>query len=123
MQTERDFWRLLTDYERLTQNESAALSGADFDELAAIHERKAAVFPVLCELAQKAGLDRGNAELARRIDAVTANQSRNADLIAEMIESADEERQGFGSSRNRLRGLGNAYGPDSTQHAGFAVRV
>ena len=92
MRAEQDFWRLLADYERLTQNESAALGAKDFEELAAIHSCKDALLAKLIATAREAGLDRRSAELARRIDLVIASEERNAQLVGEMVAHAILER-------------------------------
>ncbi len=123
MRAEQHFWRLLTDYERLTQNEAASLGAGDFEEIAAIQARKDFLLEKLQSLALEAGLDRGNQELSRRVDVVLANQTRNKKLIDAMLKRARAERQNLEAARQRLRGLGTHYKPAGIPRAGFSTRV
>ena len=123
MRAEQDFWRLLADYERLTQNESASLEGKDFDEVAAIQSCKNALLGKLTETASEAGLDRRSAELARRIDGVIDSEMRNEKLVGQMIAQAGIERHNLEAAQLRLRELSSIYLPEKTERTAFSVVV
>lgn len=122
MVAELDFWRLLGDYERLTKNESAALLAGAFEDLAVIQDLKDPVLETMRTFARTTGLDRANSELARRIDQLLIHAERNKKLIETMLTRANVERQNLDAARQRLRGLGTAYRPE-TPHAAFSARV
>jgi len=111
MVAERDFWRLLADYEHLTRNESAALVAGAFEELAVLQDLKDPVLDKLRQLARETGLDRTHPQLASRVDQILRHAERNKQLIEMMLSRAHVERQNLDSARQRLRGLGAAYGP------------
>lgn len=123
MIAERDFWRLLADYERLTKDESAALGAGDFDTLAAVQELKDPVLETMRTLAQAAGLDRTNPQLAARVDQVLVHAERNKKLIATMLSRAHIERQSLEAARQRLRGFGSAYRPGPPDRPAFSAHV
>jgi hypothetical protein len=123
MPANQQFWRLLSDYERLTQNEAAALGTEDFEEVASIHMRKDSLLERMQSLASEAGLNRENEELGRRVEALLAKQARNKALIDEMLVRADAERQNIEGARHRLRGLGTHYKPAAILRAAFLERV
>lgn len=122
MLEELEFWRLLSDYERLTKNESAALLAGAFDDLAVIQDLKDPVLDAMRSFARGAGLDRTNSELARRIDQLLVHAERNKKLIETMLSRAHVERQNLDAARQRLRGLGSAYRPEAP-HAAFSAHV
>ena len=123
MRAEQDFWRLLSDYERLTQNESASLGANDFDEVAAIQSCKDSLLAKLVTTASEAGLDRRSAELARRIDLVIASEERNLQLVGETVARAGLERLSLDAARMRLRELGSIYVPEKTERPAFSALV
>ena len=123
MATERDFWRLLADYERLTIDESAALGGGDFDELAALQDLKDPLLETMRTLAKESGLDRTNPRLASRVDQVLSSAHRNRKLIDNMLSRARTERQNLDAAKLRLRGLGTAYRVDDTERPVFSAHV
>ena len=123
MRAGQDFWRLLADYERLTQNESAALGAKDFEEVAAVQSCKDFLLAELIVTAREAGLDRSSAELARRIDLLIAHEERNAKLVGEMVAHAILERQSLDAARLRLRELGSIYLPEKSERTAFSALV
>ena len=123
MRAERNFWRLLTDYERLTQNESAALGAQDFDEVAAIQSCKDSLLLKLTTTAREAGLDRRTVELARRVDLLIASEERNLQLVGERVARAGLERQSLDAARMRLRELGSIYLPEKADRTAFSALV
>ena len=123
MRAGQDFWRLLADYERLTQNESAALGARDFGEVAAVQSCKDFLLAELIATARAAGLDRSSAELARRIDLLIASEERNAKLVGEMVAHAILERQSLDAARMRLRELGSIYLPEKAERTAFSALV
>lgn len=118
---ERRFWRLLRDYERLTQDESVAIRARDFDALDSLHARKPAVLEALCALGVQAGFDRRTADLGARIERLTAAETANAESMATMLGEARLERQNLEVARQRLRSLNTLYGPEATREQGFCV--
>lgn len=123
MATERDFWRLLADYERLTIDESAALGGGDFDGLAVLQDLKDPLLETMRTLANDAGLDRTHPELASRVDRALSHAHQNRKLIDNMLSRARTERQNLDAAKLRLRGLGTAYGLDGAERPAFSAHV
>jgi hypothetical protein len=116
MHAERNFWRLLAAYERLTQDESAAIGAGDFDAVNAIQGTKEAILPTLLVFSTEAGLDRDNAEFVQRIDAILCRLVETEAQLATRLAEARTERLQVDHARQRLRELGGAYGekPDRT---------
>ena len=123
MDAERDFWRLLTDYERLTQNETVSLRSEDFAGVDAIQNCKDAVLVKLSLFATEAGLDRQNPELSRRIDLVLDGERSNEKLVAAMVARAAMERHTLDAARARLRELGSIYVHEKSQRRSFSALV
>ena len=123
MRAERDFWRLLTEYERLTQNETVSLGSEDFAEVEAIQTCKDAQLVKLSLFATEAGLDRRNRELSRRIDLVLDGERGNERLVAAMVARAAMERQSLDAARLRLRELGSIYIHEKSERRTFSAIV
>ena len=123
MRAERDFWRLFTEYERLTQNETVSLNSEDFTEVEAIQTCKDALLVKLSLFATEAGLDRRNRELSRRIDLVLDGERGNEKLVAAMVARAAMVRQSLDAARLRLRELGSIYVPEKSQRRSFSAFV
>lgn len=123
MGAERDFWRLLTEYERLTQNETVSLGSQDFAELATIHSCKDAVLVKLSAFAREAGLDRSNPELSRRIDLILESERKNEKRVGAMVARAGLERQSLDAARLRLRELESIYVPEKSERRSFSALV
>ena len=123
MGAERDFWRLLTDYERLTQNEAVSLGSKDFAEVDAIQSCKDSLLVKLSAFADEAGLDRRNLELARRIDLILDGERRNLKLVGAMVARACMERQTLEAARGRLRELGSIYVREKPERRSFSAHV
>lgn len=104
-----DLDRLLADYQRLTQDEMAALRTRDFPALARIHALKPAVLRKIVELGEAEALSRHHAPLNERLLALTALERENSQVAAEALQRARGERDRFEASRQRLLGLGQAY--------------
>ena len=118
---ERRFWRLLTDYERLAQDESVAIHARDFDAVDSLQVRKPPLLDELCALAEKVGLNRGNAALSKRLDALAAIETGSEAALAAMLDGSRLERQNLDSARQRLRSLNTSYGPDPSWHRAFSA--
>jgi hypothetical protein len=118
---ERRFWRLLTDYERLTQDESVAIHARDFDAVDGLQARKPPVLKELCALAGKTGLNRQNAPLAKRLAALERLETSSEEALATMLDESRTERQNLDSARQRLRSLHTSYGPDSHRPQAFCA--
>ena len=123
MDAARNFWRLLADYERLTQNESVSLAARDFAEVESILVCKDLLLVKLESYANEAHLDRRNAELSRRIDLVLASERRNEKLIGAMVARAGLERRSLEAARLRLRELGGAYLSEKSGRTAFSAHV
>ena len=123
MDAARDFWRLLTEYERLTQNETVSLGSEDFAEVEAIQSCKDSLLVKLSAFASEAGLDRRNRELSRRIDLVLDGERRNEKLVGAMVARACLERQSLDAARLRLRELGNIYVREKPERKSFSAHV
>ncbi len=116
---EQRFWRLFTDYERLTQDESVAIHARDFDAVDKLQSGKPALFEELCGLAAKVGIDRRNTVLSTRLDALTTLETASEQRLAVMLRETRAERQNLDLVRQRLRGLNSSYGPDSRRPQAF----
>ena len=123
MDAARNFWRLLADYERLTQNESVSLAARDFVEVESIQSCKDLLLVKLESYASEAQLDRRNAELSSRIDVVIESERRNEKLIGAMVARAGLERRSLEAARQRLRELGGAYLFEKSRRTAFSAHV
>ena len=123
MDAARNFWRLLADYERLTQNESVSLAARDFVEVESIQVCKDLLLVKLESYASEAHLDRRNEELSRRIDLVLASERRNEKLVGAMVARAGLERRSLEAARQRLRELGSAYLSEKSGRTAFSAHV
>ena len=123
MDAARNFWRLLADYERLTQNESVSLAARDFVEVESIQSCKDLLLVKLESYAGEAQLDRRNAELSSRIDIVLASERRNEKLVGAMVARASLERRSLEAARQRLRELGSAYLTEISARTAFSAHV
>ena len=123
MDAARNFWRLLADYERLTQNESVSLAARDFVEVESIQSCKDLLLVKLESYASEAQLDRRNAELSSRIDVVIESERRNEKLIGAMVARASLERRSLEAARQRLRELGSAYLFEKSGRTAFSAHV
>lgn len=116
---EQRFWRLLTDYERLTQDASVAIHARDFDAVDRLQSLKSALFDELCGLAARIGLNRQSAALSVRLDALTTLETASEKALATMLDESRAERRNLDQARQRLRGLNSSYGPDSRRPQAF----
>ena len=123
MAGERDFWRLLTEYERLTRNESFSIKSEDFAEVAAIQKCKDSILAKLQALGAECGLDRRNSELSRRMDKLIESEQRNEQLLGTMAVRACTKLRSLDATRSRLRGLGNSYVSEKSEHRSFSALV
>ena len=123
MDAARNFWRLLADYERLTQNESVSLAARDFVEVESIQVCKDSLLVKLESYASEAHLDRRNAELSSRIDLVLASERRNEKLVGAMVARAGLERRSLEAARQRLRELSSAYLTEKSGRTAFSAHV
>ncbi len=123
MSAERDFWRLLAEYERLTRDESFSLKSEDFAEVDALQNCKDTVLEKLEALAGEAGLDRRNAELARRIDVLIEIERQNEKRVGAMIARDAAQTRSMDAARLRLRRLGNIYVREKSELGAFSAFV
>ncbi len=115
------FWRGLAAYERLTDDEAAAVRARDFAAVEDIQSRKPALLDELCVLASGAGLSRRTPALSSRIERLTATETANAEAVAAMLGEARRELQSLDLARQRLRSLNTLYGPEPTRQQSFCV--
>ena len=113
-------WRLLDDYERLTNDESVALRGHDFACLEAIQECKRALVKSLCELAKAMGGLHEEPAFRQRWEAVMEMQNANAYLAAALLRELEERRRELDATSGQVRGVARTYAskaPEENTHS------
>lgn len=121
MPAEQRFWRLLTDYERLTQDEWAALSGKDFPAAGAIRSDKAALLTELENLSFQTGIDRNHPHFAARLKLLAEAEEEHRSALEAMLHEDRSRERKLDATRQRLRGLGSSYGPSHPAQPAFAA--
>jgi hypothetical protein len=116
-------WRLLADYERLTQDESVALRSHDFACLEAIQECKRALVKGLCDLAKAMGGLDDEPFFRERWSAVLEKQSANAYLAAALLRELEEQRRELEATGGQVRGVARTYAAPQGSGGGLAVSV
>ena len=100
---EKSFWRLLADYEALTQQESVAIRHEDFPSLIDAQRIKTTIFPGWLQLGADLGISREvNAELHERLEVVTAQENDNMQALAAIRDSARQRIGELAQARQRL---------------------
>ncbi len=109
MKTEKKFWRLLGDYERLSSNEAVALREVNLTALAELQRQKAVVCETVLALAGQ-----GRIHLpADRFQRLIASQEKNLAITREQLARLSCERQNLFASGQRLSHVGRAYKRES----------
>ncbi len=116
--SQKRFWRLLSDYEELTRGETAAVQHRDYPSLEDAQTLKATILPVLQRTAASLGLDRTNCPaLVVRLDAIAAAEAANLETLA-VRRTAMQTRVGeMDTTRQRLRTLRNYHADPSPGYA------
>lgn len=109
MSSEQKFWRLLGDYERLTQNETTALLEFNLPVLREIQDKKPAFFRDLAECGEQCGLDCKNPEVARRFNLLAQAQQRNEAFIAGFLAKRRGEMDSLNRAVGQIRFLRASY--------------
>ncbi len=123
MGAERDFWRLLSEYERLTQNEACALKSEDFAEVEALQECKSSLLGKLGGLLNASRLDRSDEELLRRVASLIESEKRHEKMAGSMLAGAAARKRAIEAARSRLRELGTLYDSDKSERRSFSALV
>ena len=109
-QEQTKFWRLLTDYEALTRQETVAVWHRNYPSLEEAQRLKAAIFPVLTRLGLELHLNRQNCpELRQRLEAVSATEATNLEAITMQRAEAHRRLGELAASRQRLHKVGKNY--------------
>lgn len=117
------FWRLLGDYEDLSGCETAALYGEDFATVAAIQALKAVIFAALDESCRKAGIDRREDSILRRVEKIADGERSNHAYISRLLAENAAERRAVNSARSRLRSLQHSYVSIEPRSGGTCIAV
>jgi hypothetical protein len=103
------FWSLLAAIERTTQLEAEALDSRDFRTMEVLHEAKRADFARLVSLGERIGMDRRDAVLAERLQALELAERRNEAVARQGAMQIREEMNGLSTGQRRLRSLKHTY--------------
>ena len=103
------FWALLAAIERTTQLESQALESRDFRSMEVLHEAKRSDFARLEALGARIGIDRSNALLQERLQALEMAERRNEEVARQGGLQIRAEIMGLSTGQRRLRSLKYAY--------------
>lgn len=114
------FWSLLAAIERTTQLESEALDSRDFRSLEVLHEAKRVDFARLVSLGQRIGIDRSDARLAERLQALEMAERRNEAIAQQGAAQIREELNGLSTGQRRLRSLKHTYADEADQRPPIA---
>lgn len=119
MNSPQTFWRLLRDYERLTRDETTALSNRDFTAVASVESLKPVLFAALREIGAALGFDRRDPGLRARLELLATHERANLALIGKLLAQATSERQTLNAASLRLRGLEHSYATGGVRAESF----
>lgn len=110
MSSERKFWRLLGDYERLTTDEAVLLREVNVAALNRLQAQKAVICVAALEAATAAGLSLP----AERSERLLARQKKNLTLTQKQLAHIRCEQQNLTTAAQRLNNVGRVYlhGPE-----------
>ena len=109
-QDQAKFWRLLTDYEALTRQETVAVWHRDYPSLEEAQRLKGIIFPVWQRLGEELGLNRSNSpELERRLEAISAAEAVNLEALDVQRQAAQARMGELSATRQRLNSVGRNY--------------
>jgi hypothetical protein len=114
------FWSLLAAIEQTTQLESEALDSGDFRSLEVLHEAKRMDFARLVSLGQRIGIDRSDARLSERLQALEIVERRNEAAARLGATQIREELNGLSTGQRRLRSLKHTYADEADQRPPIA---
>jgi hypothetical protein len=112
MEVEPRLWRLLSDCERLSQDEWVALREHDFDTVDRIQTAKAALFVDLQLLSAQSQCQPRDEALVSRFAGLIAAEERNLLQVNSMLGEARVARQDLFAANQRLRELAIGYGSE-----------
>ncbi len=108
--SEKSFWRLLGDYEALTQQESLAIRHEDFPSLINAQRLKTAIFPDWLQMGTELGISREvSAELHERLEGITAQENDNMLALAAIRDAARQRIGELAQARQRLTHIRRNY--------------
>ena len=108
--SEKNFWRLLADYEALTQQEAVAIRHENFPVLIETQQLKTSIFPGWLQLGAQLGMSReANPELNDRLDGLTSVENGNLQALAIIKESARKRIAELAQARVRLQHVRRNY--------------
>ena len=106
----KSFWRLLADYEALTQQEAVAIRHEDFPSLIDAQRIKTILFPGWLKLGDDLGISREtNAELHERLEAITTQENENMRALAAIRDAARQRLVELAQARQRLQRMRRNY--------------
>ncbi len=105
MKTEKDFWRLLGDYERLAIDEAVALREVNLAALARLQDQKTVVAEAVLELATEGG----NTLPPERFQRLMARENENLAIAQAQLARLSCEQQNLATASQRLSHVGRAY--------------
>ncbi|NBV85813.1 MAG: hypothetical protein EBS01_06030 [Verrucomicrobia bacterium] len=103
------FWALLVEVERLTQLERAALGGKNYAVLEELHQTKRGTFSHMAALGARLGLNRSNAELRSRLEALERLELANCRDAQAAVEALRGELTSLASEAQSLKSFRDAY--------------
>lgn len=101
--------RLLTAFEQLVAEETAAVHANDFGAIESIQQRAGAVSDRLAELAA----DPAVASLRRWVEELVGQRQRNGLVLSQRLADVSAEITRLQGARRRLRRVAPVYGPAS----------
>lgn len=108
--SEKSFWRLLADYEALTQQENVAIRHENFPALIEAQGLKSTIFPGWLQLGHALGINREvSAELNDRLENISALENDNMRALAAIRESARQRIGELAQARQRLQHIRRNY--------------
>ena len=106
---EAKFWRLLSAYESLTGEETAALRERNFHYFSSLHETKTEILPELLKLAEKLGICANDPYLKSRMARLIETVESNAILMEGHMAENSAARQKARIAIRRLKCFGKTY--------------
>lgn len=103
------FWRLLSDYESSSRDETTALRAQDFETVATIQALKAVILAAMEQSGREIGIDRRQASLHERLEKIAAGERANHAFVTELLTGNSAERITLKAARSRLRALLHSY--------------
>jgi hypothetical protein len=119
---ETKFWRLLSAFENLTNEETAALRERNFRYFTSLHETKTEILPELLRLAEGAGICTNDPYLKSRMVKLMEAVQTNAVLVEGHLAENTAAQQKARAAVRRLRSFSRTYST-KTHCEGEAARA